>query len=542
VVSGDAALTITYDSASQTYSVTTVAAGNPTRSQSWAPADRNAAASSTQLTVYSKPGTDANGAVTDTLTLSQPGTTGFLLYTYVGGGIWERSGNGATSAFHVKTTDGFVYGFPTGTTAVPRTGSGSYLIDIYGKVSEGSAGGANAAIAKGMGQLDANFATGALSLTGEGLLNGSLFFSVGGSGTIAAAGNSLSGNMSINVTGGFVGGRYRGFYSGPFDGSFFGPSAQELGAEFRLISGDTHMIGWFLGRALDTSSTRLQDLTSPRKLNGIAAFQNWDVITSGAPSLPTGSVQNGTGTAGTGSSPYAYPAGDAYVVNGVTFLPPDKLTAGTDSRYTTFQVTQGNVTYTLRAYRPGSANDQLVLSYMSFLDFLRTTPEPGGCTGCTAIDHLGYSIVYGLRTDPTAIPRTGTASYSGLIFGRGAADGIGRHYSMTGTASLTADFAGDQISGTLSPVLTNTTTGNQFAIGNLVLAPGGIRRTGPIDTGTNALITGALSGAGTGNYSAAFFGPGGEELGAAFTARGVTNPEAAGSPITVSGVALTKRN
>lgn len=511
------------------------------RTQSWDPTDRVAASSTSQLDVYSTPGgTGSIGPITDKLTLSKPGTSGLLLYSYVGGGLWER--REATTTFSTlvranNTMDAFVYGFPTADAAVPRTGTASYGFDLYARADLFNDE------FRGMGTLDANFATSGLSLTGSGGLglSGGLsgrYFSISGTGTIAST-NNFSGSILLNVTGGSLADRFKGHYNGTFEGSFFGPNADELGASFNMIKGDIPVAGWFLGRRADITSTSLQELTSLRFLNGVSAYQNWDVITAGDSSLPTGSVQNGFGEAGTGAAPHAFPAGGAYVVNSIQFVETDKIAS--DSRFDTFQVTQGGRTYTLRAYRPGTGNDQLVLSYVSLLDWQRSFSEPGACTGCTAIDNLGYSIVYGMRTDPTTLPRSGSATYTGLIFGRGAADGIARYYSMTGTANFVANFATDQLTGTLMPTLTNTATGNSFTIGALVLGAGGIARVGPIDSGTAALIAGNISGAGTGNYSAAFYGPAAQELGAAFTARGIINPEAAGSPITISGAALTKR-
>jgi hypothetical protein len=536
--STDAAITVAYEAGAGTYTVTTFPAGDPPRTQTWTPADRSAAASSTQLAVYSKAGPGGP----DTLTLSQPGSTGLLLYTYVGGGIWERVESSSARSF-----DSFVYGYPTANAATPRTGAGSYLVDLYGKVGGFSAYGT----IRGMGQLDANFATGAITLAGDGAVEGR-FLSFGGTGSIPSGASSLSGTLTISVTGGFITDNYRGTYTGPVNGSFYGPNAEELGATFRVVNSFgvngsfNHANGWLLGRPLDTTSTTLQQLTSPRKLNGINAYQNWDVVTAGSPSLPTGSVQNGTGTAGTGATPYAYPTGEAYLVNGIAFLPPDKIPAESDARFTTFRVVQGNTTFTLRAYRPGPTNDQLVLSYVSFLDWQRSLPEAPACAGCTGIDNVGYSVVYGLRTDPTVLPRSGTATYNGLVFGRGAADGIGRSYSMTGTASLLAEFGSDRFSGSLVPVLTNTTSGNRFTAETLFLQGGNIPRVGPIDSGTNALISGIVTRPGDsraeGDYSAAFFGPAAQEVGVAFTAKNITNPEASGAPITVSGGIIGTRN
>jgi hypothetical protein len=533
--SKDASVAIAYDAASQTYTITAAPVGDAPRTQSWGPAERDAAANTSRLAVYSKASTSALGNLTDTLTLSQPGTAGLSFrYTYVGGGLWDRRLliNQSTGQ-NTRTFDSFVYGHPTGAAAVPRSGTGSYLFDLYGRAMTRTQFGTFV----GTGTLVADFAAGGLSLTGAGTMTrdgrtSGAALTIGGTGTIAAAGNAIGGTLTLNVPVVGIPDPLDGFYSGPFSGQFFGPTAQEVGGAFRLSGGVSAGVatGFFMGRALDTTATSLQQLTSLGKLNGITTAVSWETPGSYSAEPPVTATSRHVDLIGAGSAPYAFPNGDVYLVNTIAFLPEDKVSAQSDGRFTTFRVTDGATTYTLRAYRPGPTNDQLVLSYVSYYDFQRA--QTFGCTPCTT-RYTEYNIVAGMRTDPTTLPRSGFATYNGLIFGRDA------DYSLSGTAQLIANFGADELTGTLSPVVTVLLSGSTFTPNAIVLNPGLIPRVGPVDSGTNALIVGTFKGPGAGNYSAAFYGPAAEELGMVFT--GTTFNPSSGSFVTLTGGVVAKR-
>ncbi len=112
VTAGSPTIAVAYDAANGSYTVT-----SGSRSQSFRPTDKDAANSSAQLTVFQR----TTGDVTDSLTLTNTGTSGAYRYQYVGGGFWQqtrRSNNAAAG-----TVDAFTYGVRTPATAVPRTGS-----------------------------------------------------------------------------------------------------------------------------------------------------------------------------------------------------------------------------------------------------------------------------------------------------------------------------------------------------------------------------------------------------------------------------------
>ena len=83
--SANATVSVVYDAASRTYTIT-----NGARSQSFAQGDIDLPSTTSRITVFKK----TSGTTTDTLTLTKPGTSGILIYRYVGGGYWQRTVTG----------------------------------------------------------------------------------------------------------------------------------------------------------------------------------------------------------------------------------------------------------------------------------------------------------------------------------------------------------------------------------------------------------------------------------------------------------------
>jgi len=84
---GPSTLSVSYDATSKDYTISVAG-----RSQTFAPGDINASKSSSSgATVYIK----TSGSTTDSLTLTNAGTSGALTYEYVGAGFWQRTVQGA---------------------------------------------------------------------------------------------------------------------------------------------------------------------------------------------------------------------------------------------------------------------------------------------------------------------------------------------------------------------------------------------------------------------------------------------------------------
>lgn len=112
-------------------------------------------------------------------------------------------------------------------------------------------------------------------------------------------------------------------------------------------------------------------------------------------------------------------------------------------------------------------------------------------------------VAFGNVTDPALVPKTGSASYSGIFYGWHGADSARNPDVFRGVATVTVDFATRNVSlafsnaavyvqnGPVLPQLTFNTTA----------------RMGDADTPRANYMTGALSGTVTGGVSGRYFGP-----------------------------------
>lgn len=152
--SAPSALSVIYDAASRTYTVST-----GERSQSFAQAHMDSSLGNAQITVFKR----VSGATTDTFTLTNAASSGDLTYRYVGGGFWQRTIDSTTSVN--GAFDAFTYGVETPDAALPRTGGASYAVDLLGVVASPDA----LYSMSGDGTLTANLLTGSVragALTG----------------------------------------------------------------------------------------------------------------------------------------------------------------------------------------------------------------------------------------------------------------------------------------------------------------------------------------------------------------------------------------
>jgi hypothetical protein len=209
-------LTIRYDAANQSYTVSRSGA-----TVSFTASDR-AAASDSGMDVYQR----QSGTVTDELRLSGNVRTGGpsgapVELTYLSYGMWLRR----DSQTGDQRRDYLLFGFPTATGDMPRSGVASYRTTVSGNLLRINPGGsAVQGEIGGTATLSANFADGTVStslsigrfITGESLGN------YQGSAMISA--NQFSGS--------FTGGPY--LVQGDFAGGFFGPGAREAGYAFRI--------------------------------------------------------------------------------------------------------------------------------------------------------------------------------------------------------------------------------------------------------------------------------------------------------------------
>jgi hypothetical protein len=210
---------VKYDAATQSYIVRDT--GNIAATSTFAPANIVGAESNATYTVYRK----SSAGTTQTLRLLNPGAGNPLItLTYASYGHWRTTKpGGAWNGDTAQNDTYFIYGIKTTAAQMPRTGGAHYNTVLDGTFANKTA----LYTLSGTGSIDTNWVTGGLTFsatpvgtpTSGPVLN---FGAINGSGTINF--NASSFGASGN----------NGTYTMNMSGYFFGPTAQEVGAVFRL--------------------------------------------------------------------------------------------------------------------------------------------------------------------------------------------------------------------------------------------------------------------------------------------------------------------
>lgn len=488
-------LTVRYDATTQSY---TVEEGGG--SATFAPADQvgtsNRLADLFQIT--------ASGS-TDTLRLTKTGSSGAALTRYVAGGIWNRDATaGGIRALHMRS---FVFGIPTARAEVPLSGSAKFGVVLTGiqPVGEPSLG-SNLTTINGSGLMTVDWG-GQITMEGvtyarSGLTSGPAllvpgsFQYMGGSGPSGVRG-FLTFSASSTST------------SGEANGAFYGPNAGEVGLSYATTSGTPIRsgVGVIMG-ARATSAPAFETLTSLLSDVGLSSFVGKILIPAPSQGVPAEgpSARNGNVTLGV--------ALDSYIFAGAVG-PGDLVAAESDARFTTFRVSNSLGTTTTRVYRAGTGNTELPLSYASLAvtDFIASS---------SANLRTSSTYAFGLPTLASALPRTGTGSYRGVVYGSGYIPGTANDaYALRGTTNLTFDWATATFGGGMALTAQNDGTGISETLGAISFANGTLNRA----TAGFASTLGGSAGV-SGDLLGSFFGPMGQELGGSFR---LVAPVAAGN-------------
>jgi hypothetical protein len=166
---------------------------------------------------------------------------------------------------------------------------------------------------------------------------------------------------------------------------------------------------------------------------------------------------------------------------------------------------------TLRIYGKNGGNQTLImlkpddpelgLSYVTFGNWINVNSSGGSLAD-------GY-VVFGVRTSPGDVPRTGSAAYSGQTVGT-MTDSSGNIYTVSGVAALNADFSAGTVNGDYTSmakfnVLTTVTTPwRDFTTSSAI--------SDNTFSGTAATKDSKLSGTSQGG----FFGPAVNEIGGTY--------------------------
>jgi hypothetical protein len=223
-------LGIAYNAADQSYTVSVYGETN-----TFTPANRDAAHSTNLATAYSR----TSGATDYNLVLANPAA---VQLTYSSYGVWQRDVTGSpNSTLHQSV---FVYGIPTASSDLPRTGSATYSTAVGGFWVAGG----DVRVLSGTSTFSADFGAGTtrldMTMVGKSQLAGGgtfAFGSVGGAGSINSSNATISG--ALGSTSAASAG-----YSGVYAGRFYGPQAAEVGVVFDLQRGSNVVQGYVVGK------------------------------------------------------------------------------------------------------------------------------------------------------------------------------------------------------------------------------------------------------------------------------------------------------
>lgn len=519
-------LTIEYKASTQTYTVSTQG-----RTQDFGPAEKDATLSTAEATVYSR----SAGALTETLALStnsnDPATPDAPLFRYVGSGLWQRTQTDASDSS--ATMDYFTYGVPTPASAMPKSGTATFGVRV-----DGEAGYSNyILVLKGGGRFSVDFASG--NLAGSGTVDGYIAGELKRGGliwssqaTLASGGTTFSGSFSTL------------YQPGTINGRFYGPNHEEFGAvwDSKLLD-NVVATGTIRGRDTATmlSNNGLANLVINEDLGGAAMLVNY-YRAGGTNAWSSGNLFGQAFNVSYSETAKALvvkaPMGGITGIS-ATLNPASRDTALSNAAYDVYaaqDVTYGARTGTFRISRPGPANPVVALTYTGFGTFESVLVRPDSYP-----PYGDLAFAFGEATPASAVPTSGSATYSGVVLGYSGApsDGTMRPYAISGDAHMAYNFGAATLTGTLDPVATDRDTGTAYALGAYTF-------TGQGTTGKAtfaATFDKAINVQGLGNTKGAingqFTGPHAEEFYASWHA-GMIDPKG-GSNLDMGGVIVGKQ-
>jgi len=431
--------------------------------------------------------------------------------SYVSAGESYQLGSNATFS---------IFGSDTPASAMPRTGSATFDIVASAQIADPAY--PNTVFAQGTGTMSTNLASGAI--IGSGTLayhenyeqvppapqpayppSGGAFTLTG---TNSSTTNGFSGTFSFDSV---------GTYSGQMNGRYYGPAMQEVGAVFSATTSNGGVAaGEFIG---------IQDYASPTllEINKVTQFP----IVSEA----TQPIDNGAWVPETTDTLTYDPTSKTYTFvylasNTAAFGPAQRDTTNSDATFSIYNVNDQRQTTKVWLFNPGPTNPTLALSYTSFIAVQASLPNGGS----TPPSDVGYYVPFGTVTAYAALPKSGTASYNGIVYGS-ASTASNTQYNLSGTSALAVDFGAATVSTTLNMTATPTAGGASTSFGTVTM-----NGTLGSDAAGNSAFKGTVNdGTNTGSMQGQLNGPAADEFGLGFT-----NQTQAGTHM--QGVAVGKKN
>ena len=466
--------------------------------------------------------------------------------TYASFGVWSLNpcANTATCLPAYVGSYGGAQNGQMQTATMPKAGSATYTGGAAGYVVQSAVAGTapkyNAGQFWGTSSLTANFATNALT----GSITNITAYSVNNSGSGQTALGTVN---AIALTGTISGSAFTGTTSasttkgtafnptgatGSLTGGFYGPAANEVAGVFSLNGGTykTTLVGSFGARQPSTNYSASVTLggtkgaftaTPNTALFGNVQSVNPAILTNSVPDgfLANGTIQTPGGLVNTqagGSAAFSTTAtvvGQAGTVNAGDFT----ITGSTDTK-----IPVGDY---------GSYNSFAAAVGLSYASFGSWSLNPCSATGsgCSPT-YIGTSAGAQAGVQKTAaMPTTGSATYTGGAEGyvlQPVAKNANNAAQFWGTSSLTANFATNAITGSVSAIKAyNPST--QALLGtvntvNLTATISGANFTGTTSASTTKGTAFNTTGA-TGNLTGSFYGPAANEVAGVFNLNGGTN-------------------
>jgi hypothetical protein len=439
---------------------------------------------------------------------------------YVGMGYWQRFSSADGRQNDRFST--FVYGLDTPASAMPRTGTARYNIDVFGVTA---APGYEPVVYQGDGSFDVDFLGGEFAahsylqetalLTGQGIVGGGI--EMAASGRLSSGDGSFSGYATV--------GSFNANTAGTISGRFFGPGSEEVGASFSTSNADgATAVGSFTGQRDGAAGVnlRMTDIAVPQVFyaSGRALL-----VDRASPSNVVHSVSqiplvgqfndrtNGNFSFGPGLSSMA----------GGNFTTADIVT-GDDPNFVHYAKTFGAQDVKMQLYKLGSSNSELALTYVGLGRWASQVNNPG------SVEFQRHHFVYGLATrDSMLTRRTGSARYEGVVYGAGANRTTGAMYDVGGTSSFDVDFSKQAYTGAL--VLNSKASGQTLDFGRYEFG-GRLFWNG----NTGSILEGDAE---IGQISTRFYGPTGEELAGDFHIYAPERVQTGG--LVINGVTVARR-
>lgn len=439
---------------------------------------------------------------------------------YVGMGYWQRysSANGRQN----DRFSTFVYGLDTPASAMPRTGTARYNIDVFGVTA---APGQEPTSYQGDGSFDVDFLGGEFAahsylretglLTGQGAVGGGI--EMAASGRLSSGDGSFSGYVTV--------GSSKAKTAGNISGRFFGPGSEEVGASFSASNADgATAVGSFTGQRSGAAGVnlRMTDVVVPQLFyaSGRALLVNKAPSSNAVQGVSQHPLigqfndrTNGNFSFGPGLSSMA----------GGNFTAAD-IVASEDPNFVQYRKTFGAQEVELKLYKLGSANSELALTYVGLGRWASRVDDPG------SVQLQQHHFVYGLATrDSMLTRRTGSARYEGVVYGAGANRTTGAIYDVGGTSNFDVDFSKQTYTGAL--VLNGKSPGQTLDFGRYEFG-GRLFWNG----NTGSIIEGNAE---IGQINTRFYGPTGEELAGDFNIYAPERVQAGG--LVINGVTVARR-